>query len=191
MTEKRMRWRSIRFQEWDLRFIRASTVASSLEMCCSRFSKSSPCNLKIPFQIREMSPLLFFVTTAASFFAVSLSAAPSSVAIRPDHSSVNRVTVSVVIVCFQNEMRSPGGRNRSGPHDLPETCTVRQMKCEGREEEARNCRHENRLLLLRLPSYLRWCSFEFGGSTSQRRLARKLSRSLVRKGSFFPPSRGS
>lgn len=108
MTEKRMRWRSIRFQEWDLRFIRASTVASSLEMCCSRFSKSSPCNLKIPFQIREMSPLLFFVTTAASFFAVSLSAAPSSVAIRPDHSSVNRVTVSVVIVCFQNEMRSPG-----------------------------------------------------------------------------------
>lgn len=84
-----------------------------------------------------------------------------------------------------------GGRNRSGPHDLPETCTVRQMKCEGREEEARNCRHENRLLLLRLPSYLRWCSFEFGGSTSQRRLARKLSRSLVRKGSFFPPSRGS
>ena len=65
MTEKTMRCLIILLQVRDLLFIRARTAASSLEMCSSLFSKSSPWILKIAFQMRERTPLPFFLTTGS------------------------------------------------------------------------------------------------------------------------------
>lgn len=60
MTEERIRCLIILRQVWDLLFIRARTPASSLKICWSLFSKSSPWILKIAFQMREKTPLPFF-----------------------------------------------------------------------------------------------------------------------------------
>lgn len=90
ITENIIRCLVSLLQVCDLLFILARTAASSLEMYCNLFSKSSLFNLKIPFQIREMIPLRFFPTTAEeaaeSLFSLSvplLSSAISSFAPLP------------------------------------------------------------------------------------------------------------
>lgn len=74
-----MRCLLMRLHVMDLLCILARTVASSLEMYLSRFSKSSPCNRKIPLNILEKSPLrFFFATTSGTVAASFLSASPTT-----------------------------------------------------------------------------------------------------------------
>lgn len=74
-----MRCLLMRLHVMDLLCILASTVASSLEMYLSRFSKSSRCNRKIPLNILEKSPLrFFFATTSGTVAASFLSASPTT-----------------------------------------------------------------------------------------------------------------
>lgn len=74
-----MRCLLMRLHVMDLLCILARTVASSLEMYLSRFSKSSPCNRKIPLNILEKSPLrFFFATTSGTVAASFLLASPTT-----------------------------------------------------------------------------------------------------------------
>ena len=111
MTENTIRLREILLQDRDLLFILVMTWASSLEMYWSLFSKSSPCNLNIPFQIRNKKPLFFFfplpeglVPPVVSFIspsptALSSSAIPCKLIIiprfkfAPTNSATNRLKI--------------------------------------------------------------------------------------------------
>lgn len=98
----------------DLRFILFRTVASSLEIFLSLFSKSSPLTLNIPFQIRDNNPLRFVFffspeaaaegTTAESFFSLPLSTTVPSCSFSPTaiSDSLRRLNTTSLKIKLQN-----------------------------------------------------------------------------------------
>lgn len=100
-TVNMIRCLDILLQVWDLLFTRARIAASSLEMYCNLFSKSSPFSLKIPFQRREMIPLRFFSTALESFFSLSvmhLSSAISYFALLPSAKVKKKLSIYKLVM---------------------------------------------------------------------------------------------
>lgn len=105
MTEITIRFRVILLQVYDLRFNLATTAASSLEMYCNLFSKSSPCNLKIPFQTRERIPrrCVFFLSlpsavAAAAVLVVASLFSPSPIPLSSAIFSPSKSTDTTIIL---------------------------------------------------------------------------------------------
>lgn len=71
-TETTTKFLAVDLQLEDLLFILEIRVASSLDMYCNRFSKSSPCNLNKnkPFQTRDQKLLLLFLLSSPSTSAI-------------------------------------------------------------------------------------------------------------------------
>lgn len=119
MTENTIRWREILLQDRDLLAILDITWASSLEMYWSLFSKSSPCNLNILFQIRDKKPLRFFfplpegLVPPFSFFSPSSTTLSfvipcqkkNTIQIRSNNSGSNRLNELIDDVFAESDQR--------------------------------------------------------------------------------------
>lgn len=76
-TESIMRCLHILLQLWDRLTVLAITAASSLEICCNLFSKSSLCEQNRLFHILDSSPLFFFFFIFASLSVDVTGAVPA------------------------------------------------------------------------------------------------------------------